>query len=63
MSVIHNTQTPESLLKKKSNSICYHCCREAVAMGEVMRHIRSESNPTDTRTKLMPGGLKRDRIL
>jgi hypothetical protein len=24
MSVIHNTQRPESTLKKKSNSICYH---------------------------------------
>jgi hypothetical protein len=24
MSVVHNTQRPESVLKKKSNSICYH---------------------------------------
>jgi len=24
MSVIHNTQRPESMLKKKSNAICYH---------------------------------------
>ena len=24
MSVIHNTSNPESVLKKKSNSICYH---------------------------------------
>jgi len=24
MSVIHNTQRPESMLKKKSGSICYH---------------------------------------
>ena len=24
MSVIHNTQRPESVLKKKSNQICYH---------------------------------------
>ena len=24
MSVIHNTQRPESMLEKKSNSICYH---------------------------------------
>ena len=34
MSTIHNTQHPESQLKKKSNSICYHAAREAVAMGE-----------------------------
>ena len=34
MSVIHNTQIPESTLRKKSNSICYHAVRESVAMGE-----------------------------
>ena len=28
MSVIHNTQKPESTLKKKSNQICYHAVRE-----------------------------------
>jgi hypothetical protein len=62
-SVTHNTQIPESLLKKKSHSICYHFCREAVAMGEVMTtHNRSENNPSDICTKLMPGGLRRDRI-
>ena len=33
MSVIHNTQRPESLLRKKSNSICYHAVREAVSHG------------------------------
>ena len=32
MSVIHNTSKPESVLNKKSNSICYHFVREAVAM-------------------------------
>ncbi|KAG7370183.1 reverse transcriptase RNA-dependent DNA polymerase [Nitzschia inconspicua] len=64
MSVIHNTQRPESTLKKKSNSICYHFCREAIAMGEAMTaHIRSEDNPADICTKLIPGGLKRDRIV
>ena len=34
MSVIHNTQRPESTLRKKSNLICYHAVRESVAMGE-----------------------------
>ena len=34
MSVIHNTQRPESNLKKKSNCICYHAVRESIAMGE-----------------------------
>jgi hypothetical protein len=27
MSVIHNTQRPESMLKKKLNSVCFHYCR------------------------------------
>ena len=36
MSTIHNTQCPESQLKKKPNSICYHAVREAVAMGELL---------------------------
>jgi hypothetical protein len=63
MSVIHNTQNPESTLKKKSNSICYHYIRESVAMGEALTaHIRSEYNPADICTKLMPGGEKRNRI-
>jgi hypothetical protein len=63
LSVIHNTQKPESTLKKKSNSICYHFCCESVAMGEtMMAHIRSENNPADICTKLIPGGIKRDRL-
>jgi hypothetical protein len=63
MSVINNTQRPGSILGKKSNSICYHFCREVVAMGEAMTsHVRSENNPADICTKLIPGGMKRDRI-
>jgi hypothetical protein len=64
MSVIQNTQNPESTLKKKSNSICYHYIRKCVAMGEAMTaHIHSEDNPADICTKLMPGGEKRNRIV
>jgi hypothetical protein len=48
MSVIHNTQRPGSTLKKKSNSICYHAIREAVAMGEcVTGHVPTKENPAD----------------
>ena len=36
MSVIYNTSRPESTLKKKSNSICYHALRTAVANGEFL---------------------------
>ena len=34
MSVIQNTQRPDSTLKKKLNLICYHEIREYVAMKE-----------------------------
>jgi hypothetical protein len=34
LSVIHNTSKPESVLKKKSNSICYHFIRESVLAME-----------------------------
>ena len=36
MSVIYNTTQPESTIKKKSNSICYHAVREAVASDECL---------------------------
>ena len=40
MSVITNTSKPESTLKKRNNSICFHLIREAVAMKEcVTTHI------------------------
>jgi len=59
MSVIHNTQRPESTLKKKSNAICYHAVREAVAMGEcLVGHIPSKENPADLATKIVPGGQR-----
>jgi hypothetical protein len=64
MSVIHNTQRPESTLRKKSNSICYHAVREAVAMGEAYTgHVRSEKNPADICTKVLPGGQKREFLV
>ena len=64
MSVIYNTQKPESVLKKKSIAICYHYMRESVAMGECLTaHVRSEDNPADLCTKIMSGGQKRDRLV
>ena len=52
------------MLKKKSNSICHHAVKEAVAMGEcVTAHVRSEANPADICTKVVPGGAKRDTLL
>jgi hypothetical protein len=64
MSVVHNTQRPESVLKKKSNSICYHAIRESVAMGESLTaHIPTEMNPADLCTKIMSGGQKREGVV
>ena len=59
MSVIYNTQTPESTLKKKSNQICYYAVRESVAMGEMLTgHIATAENPADLATKIIPGRQK-----
>ena len=63
MSVIHNTQHPESTLKNKSNSVCYHAIREAVAMGECLTgHVRSHNNPANLAIKVIGGGQKRDHL-
>ena len=64
MSVIHNAQRPESTLKKKSNSICYHAVRESVAMQEsLVTHIPTAENTADLCTKALPGGQKRDGLI
>ena len=64
MSVIRNTKTPESMLKKKSHSICYHALRKSVVMGECLtEHIPTIENPADICTKVMPGGIKRNSLV
>jgi hypothetical protein len=64
MSVVHNTQRPESVLRKKSNSICYHAVRESSAMGEsIIGHVPSVDNPADICTKVVPGGQKRNHFI
>jgi hypothetical protein len=64
MSVVHNTQRPESVLKKKSNSICYHAVRESAAMGEsIIGHVPSTDNPADICAKVVPGGQKRNHLI
>jgi hypothetical protein len=56
MSILHNTQRPESMLKKKSNSICYQCVQESVAMGESLTgHIGTNENVVDLTTKVLYG--------
>ena len=54
MSVIHYTSKPESVLKNKSNSICYHFVREAVAMREFLTtHVTTARNWADLLTKVL----------
>ena len=63
MSVIHNTQRPESTLKKKSNAICYHAVRESVAMGESLTaHIPSDRNVADLLTMLLYGQKRKNIV-
>jgi hypothetical protein len=62
--VVHNTQRPESVLKKKSNSICYHAVCESAAMGEsIIGNVPSVDNPDDICTKVVPGGQKRNHLI
>ena len=51
-SAITNSTRPESTLKKKSNSICYHAIRESVVMGEsLLTHVGTCDNLADLLTK------------
>jgi hypothetical protein len=65
MSVVHNTQRPESVLKKKkSNSLCYHMARESAATGEsIIGHVPPVENPADIVTKVVAGGKKRNHLI
>ena len=64
MSVINNTQKPESVLKKKSNSICYHAIHKAVAMGEIpTTRIPTGENVADLATKVIMNRPKRDYLV
>ena len=63
MSVIYNTSRPELTLKKKSNSICYHAVREAVASGECLTaHCKTGDNYSDMMTKVLYRQKKRDNV-
>ena len=62
MSVFNNVSKPESVLKKKSNSIAYHYVRENVAAGVIQPGWEpSESNLADMLTKTQ-AGPKRKRL-
>jgi hypothetical protein len=62
-SQVTKSTIPESTLKKKCNSICYHVVQESVAMGEsLITHIDSEDNLSDLMTKVTHNG-KRHRAV
>ncbi len=64
MSVVKNSSAPESTLRKKCNSICYHAVREAVATGELLvAHEPGLTNPADLLTKPVPGGQRREELV
>ena len=63
MSVIHNTSNPESVLKKKSNSICYHFVIESVAMRECLTtHVPTAINWSDLLIKVLFGKKRRELV-
>ena len=62
-SVLYNTTIPESTLKKKSQSLCYHFVREGVAGNEWRTgYIKSINNPADILTKPFPA-TKRQHLV
>ena len=61
-SVLWNTSKPDSMLKKKSNSITYHFVREGVARDEwITGYINTAHNPSDILTKALKSGENRKR--
>jgi hypothetical protein len=64
MYVVHNTQRPESVLKKNSNSIFYHAvCRSAVVGEQIIGHVPSVDTPADICTKVVPGGQQWNHLI
>jgi hypothetical protein len=62
-SQITNSTKPESTLKKKCNSICYHAIQESVAMGESrITHISTHDNLSDLITKVTHSAKRRKLV-
>ena len=63
-SVLANTTLPDSTLKKKSQSICYHFVIEGVARNEWQTtYVNTQDNPADLLTKPLPTGEKRIKFV
>ena len=62
-SVLANTLSPDSSLKKKSNSIVFHFVREGIARDEWRTtYIETDENTSDILTKPLPSGEKRRKF-
>ena len=54
--VVHNAYRPESVLRKKRNSVGYNTVQESVAMGEsLIEHAPSRENVAGLMTKVLYG--------
>jgi hypothetical protein len=63
-SVLANTTIPDSVLKKKSQSIAYHFVREGSVRDEWRTdYVNTHENESDLLTKLLPHGEKRKRFV
>ena len=63
-SVLANTTSPASTLKKRSNAIAYHFVREGCARDEWRTaYINTHENVADLLTKPLPSGEKRTRFI
>ena len=60
----HTTTRITAMQEGECHQLPCHAIREAVAMGELLTgHIRSEENPADLCTKVIPGRVKRNYLL
>ena len=63
-SVLANTSIPDSILKKKSQSIAYHFVREGAARDEWRTsYVNTHENEADLLTKTLPFGEKRRKFV
>ena len=59
-SMLVNFSMPDSMLRKKSNSVAYHFVREGTARDEWRcTYVKSEHNHSNLLTKIIPNGEKR----
>ena len=62
-SILVNSGTPHSQLKKKSNSVAYHHVHEGSALDEWRTtYINTHENIADLMTKNLPSGVKRTKF-